>query len=228
MTERLIIDSKTADHTVEFKRPLDLRGSRYVMALKDITLWNSWHNIKKEYNNHTFEYDDGKKIQTKTIPDGNYTVEDLNAYFKSADVDITISISYAVSRFTLEIGEGCAIYLGGSKFHELLGFEPGIHVNTVTGKYLANISRGVDVLEVHCDAIESSRYNDETSNILYSFTPTAPPGALIIEPIIEPIYLPVINTSELRRLRIWITDQNDQPIDVNGQMVRYTLLIKQQ
>jgi hypothetical protein len=227
MTESLLIHSTSADYTVELRRPLDLRGGEYAIALKNISLWNSWHNINEKFNNNTFFYGDGKTMEQKTIPNGNYTVEDLNAYFKSADVDVTISINFAVSRFVLEVAEGCSILLSQEgKLHELLGFDPGIYMSTVTGQYLANISRGVDDLLVHCDVVSSSRYNDRDSDILYTFTPKAPPGARIDIRINEPIYQKVIHTSEIRRLRMRITDQNNQPIDVNGQMVMYVLLFK--
>lgn len=225
--ESIIIDTNTADKTVEFKQPL--KGEGCAIALKNLTLWNSWHNINSKFKNNTFGfecYGEGAgKAKEYTIPDGNYTVVDLNNYFKNVNLDIKLSVNFAVSRFVLEVGKSCVMDLTTSSLHKILGFPQGRYVGTNTGPYLANISRGIDMLFVHCDLISDARYNEGFSNVLYSFTPKAAPGTLIDIHINDPIYHKV-NVGNIRRVRLWITDQNDQIVDLNEQMVVYSLLLK--
>ena len=47
--ESIILHSNKSDFTVEFNQPLDLRGGKYMLALKHVSLWNSWHNISEKY-----------------------------------------------------------------------------------------------------------------------------------------------------------------------------------
>jgi hypothetical protein len=211
---------------VEYNKPIDLRGKQFAIALKKISLWNSWHNISQQYKNNTFDYFDGERTIPVTIPDGNYTAENLNDYFESANIDVKLTINYAVSRFVLEIGELRVFDISKGTLCELLGFKPDEYKGTVTGQHVANISRGVDILLLHCSLISSSRYNEQDSDILFTFTPRIQPGALIDISINEPIYRHGIHTSEIRSIRVWLTDQDNRSIDINHQSMFCEVLIK--
>ena len=61
---------------------LDLRIGEKVIALSNLSIYYTWKNIKSSYNNNTF------KISTPTwndkfeLPDGLYSVSDLQDYFE--------------------------------------------------------------------------------------------------------------------------------------------------
>ena len=226
MIERLLLHAAQADFTTEFHQPLNLRGGNFGMTLKRITLWNSWHNISQKYKNNTFDYYNGQEYVAMTIPDGNYTVRTLNDYFQIANVDVKITINEALSSFDLHVGKEKTFDISKGKLCEILGFEPGIYSDTFTGQHKGNISRGVDIFLVHCDLISSSRYDDGHSDILHRFTPRARPGSLIDINITEPIYIPIMNTSEIRRIRLWLTDQDYKPVELNNHMVFYEILFR--
>ena len=61
---------------------LDLRIGEKVIALSNITIYYTWKNIKSSYNNIKF------KISTPTwndefkLPDGSYSISDIQDYFE--------------------------------------------------------------------------------------------------------------------------------------------------
>ena len=224
----LIINANSSDFTVEFNSPIDLRDGRYEIGLEKLAVWNSWYNICEKFKNNKFGF--AKQSSTGygdfTIPDGNYTVDDLNAYFEAVGIDLKIEVASALSRFELVPGEGCAVDLREGDLYKLLGFDPAVYTGRQLAQHVGNITRDVDVLLVHCDIVVSSRINSDETQVLYAFVPKSPPGALISIDEITPIYQSVVHTSELRRLRIWVTDQDDRPVDFNGQRAVYTLVLK--
>ena len=55
------------------------------IAISQATIPYSWYNITSNYNNNTFGIrwvTTGASTQTFTLPDGFYTVSDLNAYIQ--------------------------------------------------------------------------------------------------------------------------------------------------
>ncbi len=110
--------------------------------------------------------------------------------------------------------------------YKVFGFEPQI-VNQprIESKYKADITRGVDRVLIHCSIVGGTYENSFESDVVYSFVPNVSPGSILdIQPF-HPIYLPLKETT-IRKIRMMITDQNDRPIDLNGQHVDYLLNIR--
>ena len=61
---------------------LDLRFAEKTIALSNLSIYYKWGNIKSSYNNNKF------KISTPTwddefeLPDGSYSVSDIQDYFE--------------------------------------------------------------------------------------------------------------------------------------------------
>lgn len=227
----IILDSnnydKSEDFTVEFKSPIPVNGNSK-LALKSMSMWVSWKNINKD--NNTFKYFDGLVWHTVTIEDGNYTLRELNNFlvklFGTDNPPIKFGIYFATTRFIIHLENGYKIDLTNGKLHELLGFEPKIYENSEqTGKFVANISRGIDDIHIHCDVISGVHYNDFTTDILYSFTPSSPPGSLIKIDEVNPLFAEVNRNHFIYRIRMRITDQNENLIDLNKQRVVYRLIL---
>jgi hypothetical protein len=57
------------------------------VALKSISLYYAWDNISAAQQNNTFSYiwhtSSGTTTHTVTIPDGSYSIDDLNSYLQS-------------------------------------------------------------------------------------------------------------------------------------------------
>ena len=87
-------------------------------------------------------------------------------------------------------------------------------------------------LNLSCDVIEGSYQIDlKKSNqaqegyILYSFSPTVPPGFLIIEDPTNPVYMRCHNNS-LTRINFILTDQSNNLIDLRGEVLAISLFVK--
>ena len=67
---------------LKFTSKLDLRLGEKVVALSNLSIYNAWRNIKSSYNNNKF------KILAPTwnyefeLPDGSYSVSEMQYYFK--------------------------------------------------------------------------------------------------------------------------------------------------
>ena len=68
--------SKTHVLTLKLTGKLDLRIGENVIASPNLSIYYTWRNIKNSYNNNEF------RISAPTLPDGSYSVLDIQDYFK--------------------------------------------------------------------------------------------------------------------------------------------------
>ena len=52
------------------------------MALANLGIYYSWKNIKSEYKNNTFKIPAPTWNDTFDLPDGSYSIENIQDYFK--------------------------------------------------------------------------------------------------------------------------------------------------
>ena len=52
------------------------------MALADLSIYYTWKNIKSEYNNNKFKISASTWNEIFDLPDGSYTIDDIQDYFK--------------------------------------------------------------------------------------------------------------------------------------------------
>src|SRR5215475_11504378 len=80
----LVLESNKNKFDVEYAdNPIPLLGKKEI-GLKGASLWYSWYNINKDFNNNTFKYsaDNGVTWTLLTIPEGNYDTKELNNYLE--------------------------------------------------------------------------------------------------------------------------------------------------
>ena len=51
------------------------------MALANLSIYYTWKNIKSEYNNNKFKIS-ATWSETFDLPDGSYTIDDIQDYFE--------------------------------------------------------------------------------------------------------------------------------------------------
>ena len=74
-------NSKTSKpHKLTYK--LDLRLDKKVIALSNLSIYYTWNNIKSSYNNNKFKISTPTWNEEFTLPDGCYSVSDIQDYFK--------------------------------------------------------------------------------------------------------------------------------------------------
>ena len=61
---------------------LDLRLNKKVIALSKLSIYYTWNNIKNSYNNNKFKISAPTWNEEFTLPDGSYSVSDIQDYFE--------------------------------------------------------------------------------------------------------------------------------------------------
>ena len=74
--------SKPHIFKLKFTDKLDLRIGEKVIALSNLSIYYTWKNIKSSYNNNKFKISVSTWNEEFTLPDGSYSVSDIQDYFE--------------------------------------------------------------------------------------------------------------------------------------------------
>ena len=94
---------------------LDLRSGEKSIALSNLSIYYTWKNIKSSYNNNKFEISAPTWNDKFELPDGSYSVSDIQDYFEyilkkhrenTDDPSIRIYINKTENRITFKIKTG--------------------------------------------------------------------------------------------------------------------------
>ena len=85
----------------------------------------------------------------------------------------------------------------------------------------------INSILVNVDIINGSYVGGSQSPVIYSFFPNVSPGRKIVErPNPSLIYYPV-NRYNVDSIRLWLTDQDNKPIDVRGERVTVRIALRE-
>ena len=229
--------SQSHDFTVRFNPPLEFdKNKKYCVALGSITMSYSWYNVSTDYNNNTLKYsqDSGKTWHTITLPNGNYSYNQLNSYIQSeiesnGHTKDGISIKFVSSFFKvlLSMKSGFQLDLKTGDFRKLLGFEKKIYTTSGYSPKLPDITRSVDNVFIHTNIISDSAVSSNKSDVVYRFSVDNLPLSYPFH--IEPrhLFFNDINTNSIRDLRIYITDELNRPLNLNNIPISLILTVKE-
>ena len=108
---------------------LDLRRGQKTVALSNFSIY-TWKNVKSSYNNNKFKISDATWSEEFELPDGSYTVSDIQDYFEyilkkyGESVDnpsIRIYVNKIENRITFKIKNGYYLELLTPETMKLLG-----------------------------------------------------------------------------------------------------------
>ena len=111
-------NSRTSEYYVlvlNLTDKLDLRRSQKTVALSNLSIHHTWKNIKSSYNNNKFKISAPTWSEEFELPNGSYSVSDIQDYFEyilkkhSDSVDnpsIRIYVNRIENRITLKIKSG--------------------------------------------------------------------------------------------------------------------------
>ena len=135
-------NSKTSEpHILKLKLTdkLDLRIGEKVIALSNLSIYYTWKNIKSSYNNNKFKISASTWNEEFKLPDGSYSVSDIQDYFEyilkkhgenigdnDKDNDknkswVKICINNVENRITFKIKDGYSLELLTKETMKLLG-----------------------------------------------------------------------------------------------------------
>lgn len=224
--------SQNPNHfTIEYNH-FDLDAeSNYEMALVRASMYYSWYNVSSSFSNNQFTVYNGVSDTTYTIPNGFYSVSDLNTQIQTLanTTNIAIVPNFNTHRVTITIAGGFQLKLTNhSGFASLLGFGAVDITSTTTSTQPADITRGINSLMIRTNIVEpNSLENNIQSQILQSFVPNVNPGSLLnLEPK-ERLYLPIRpNSNHIHDITLDLTDNLNRRIELNGEHITYLLHIR--
>jgi len=240
-----ILSGNTTDFTTSISSPIHLdQNKQYEAALLSIDTYNSIPNITDKNNKFKYSNDRGITWKTLTLSKGSYELQAINDEIQrqmiiNGDYDNVkneyyITISANVSELKSIINITNESYLVDFRIENsigpTLGFSsPSSHIGYGYNKSeeIVNITKVNSVL-VNINIISGSNVNGNQSPVIYSFNPNkVSPGYKIDErPNPKLIYYPV-NTLAINSIRIWLKDQNNNPIDLRGETVTISLHLRE-
>jgi len=245
-------DTKS-DFTINLSPPIYLDpNKKYEAALLSISLYNSIPNITEENNKFKYSSDEGKSWKIITLNKGSYELQAINDEIQrqmiiNEDYDaennkfyITLSADIAELKSIIDITN--KKYLVDFNVENCIGPTLGFfREETETSKYfhkkigigynksqnIVDITK-INLVLVNIDIISGSYVNGNQSPCIYSFDPyKVPPGYKLDErPNPTLIFYP-INRTNIHKLRIWLTDQNNKPVDFRGERVTIKIYIRE-
>ena len=208
------------------------------VALYSISMWNSLKNISTNLGNRTLKFSiDGTNFITTQIPEGTYSIEQLNLAVQSLIVSnggvsnkIVLTPNYSTLKTDITIVAPYKLDLTVGNLRNLIGFDSlvlsaGLNI----ASNLTDISNGVVSYSINSNIVssESSFLNGSGSQSLFVFVPNAGPGELIqIQP--NNLLWVKMSSKAISRLQITLTDQDGrQLVDLSQEAVRITLVIRE-
>ena len=181
-------NSKTSEpHIVKLKLTgkLHLRLDKKVSSLSKLSIYHTWNNIKSSYNNNNFKISAPTWNEEFTLPDGSYSVSDIQDYFEyilkkhgenTDKPSIQIYVNKIKNRITFKIKNGCSLELLTKETMKLLGSTRNKTTKDKNGENLPHLEI-TEVVLVHCNMVNNDDQHD--SRVLYTFVPNKSFGSLL-------------------------------------------------
>ena len=226
-------NSKTSEYHVlvlKFTDKLDLRRGQKTVALSNLSISYTWKNVKSSYNNNKFKISAPTWSEEFELPDGSYSVTDIQDYFEyilkkhSECVDnlsLRMYIDRIENRITFKIKNGYCVELLTPETIKLLGSTESKITKDKNGENVPHLEV-VELVLVHCNLVNNDYQQD--SRILFTFVPNRTFRSLLEISPTNHVFLKTFN-SEFQEVKIWFTDQTSKPLELEDK-INITLIIK--
>jgi len=229
-----VVGGLPQDFTTPFGTPMSLNG--YEIAVGSIALSYSWFNISALLGNNLIGYATSISgaITQLTIPDGVYGLSNINSFLQNSIVaaggtgtNIVISANTNTLKTNVNLSGNYVLDLSQGSLWKLLGFSSAQTITTqgLTASPNEPNVTPVNMLLFHCDIVAGSNYNGYNSDILYGYVPVEAPGTVISITPAKPFYVP-IKSNWIQSIRMYVTDNNNNILNLQGQPVTYMLLLR--
>ena len=216
--------------TLKLTDKLDLRRGQKTVALSNLSIYYTWKNIKGSYNNNNFKISAPTWSEEFELPDGSYSISDIQDYFEyilkkqSESVDnpsIRIYVNRIENRITFKIKNGYYLELLTPETMKLLGSTESKITKNKNGENVPHLEV-VELVLVHCNLVNNDYQQD--SRILYTFVPNKTFSSLLDISPTNHVFLKTFN-SECQEINIWFTDQTSMSLEVEDR-INVTLINK--
>ena len=160
-------NSRTSEYyllVLKLADKLDLRRGQKSVALSNLRIYYTWKNIKSSYKNNKFEISTPTWSDTFDLPDGSYSVADIQDYFEyilkkqSENVDnpsIKIYVNKIENRVTFKIKNGYYLELLTPETMKLLGSIESKITKDKNGENVPHLEIAELVL-IHCNIVNNN------------------------------------------------------------------------
>ena len=209
---------------------LDLRRGQKTVALSNLSIYYTWKNIKSSYNNNKFKMSAPTWSEDFELPDGSYSISDIQEYFEYIlkkhcesvnNLSIRIYINRTENRITFKIKSGYYLELLTQETMKLLGSTVSKITKDKNGENVPHLEVVALVL-VPCNLVNNDYQQD--SRIFFIFVPNKSFGSLLEISPTNHVFLKTFN-SEFQEIKIWFTDETSTPLEVEDR-INVTLIIK--
>ena len=216
--------------TLKLTSKLDLRIGEKLIALSNLSIYYTWRNIKSSYNNNKFKISAPTWNDESELPDGSYSVSDIQDYFEYIlekhgeyidEPSVQIYVNKIENRITFKIKNGYSLELLTLETMKLLGSTKNKITKDKNGENVPHLEI-TEVVLVHCNIVNNDYQQD--SRVLYTFVPNKSFGSLLEISPTNHIFLKTFN-SEFQDTEVWFTDQNSKPLEIEGK-INLTMVIK--
>ena len=243
MVQTYIMSGTKSDFTTKYSPPISLDESKqYEAALLSIDLFNSIPNITNLNNVLKYSKDKGitwvtiqldtdsyelsaisNEIQRLMVINGDYDPNADNPYYIAITANLSkLEFIVHISNDSYEIDFNVPNSIGS-----VLGFtNETIGMGYNESPNIVNIIK-VNSILVNLDIISGSYVNGSTSPTIYSFYPNVSLGFKIVErPSPSLVFYPVPR-NEINSMRVWLTDQDNESIDLRGEQITIRICIRE-
>ena len=198
---------------------LNLKHPKKNMALANLSIYYTWKNIKSKYNNNKFKISAPTWNETFDLPDGSYSVDDIQDCFKfiikkhetiTDNSPVQIYPNKIKNRIVFKIKTGCKLELLTPETMKLLGSTKKLVDKDKNGENIPNLEIA-EVVLVHCNLVKNDYQH--ISKVLFTFVPNKKFGQLIN---ISPHAFTMMNTvsTEFSYVEDWFTDQYSKALKI--------------
>ena len=158
-----------------------------------------------------------------------YSVSDIQDYIEYIlkrqvfmdKLSVQIHVNKIEYRVTFKIKNGYSLQLLTSETMELLGSTANKITKDKNGENVPHLEI-TEVVLIYCDILNNDYQQD--SRELYTFVPNKLFGSLLEISAISHIFWKIFN-SEYGEIKVWFTDQNSQPLEIEDR-INLTMVIK--
>ena len=164
-------NSKTSEHNVlvlKLTDKLDLRRGQKTVALSNLSIYYIWKNVKSSSDNNKFKIFAPTWSEEFKLPDGLYSVSDIQDYFEyilkkhSESVDnpsIRMYINRIENRITFKIKNGYYLELLTPETMKLLGSTESKITKDKNGEKVSHLEI-VELVLVRCSLVNNDYQQD--------------------------------------------------------------------
>ena len=209
---------------------LDLRIGEKIIALSNLSIYYTWKNIKSSYNNNKFKISAPTWNDKFELPDGSYSVSDIQHYFEyilknngenNDKASIHIHVNKIKNRVTFKIKDAYSLELLTPETMKLLESTKNKITKDKNGENVSHLEI-TEIVLVHCNIVNNDYQKD--SRVLYTLVPNKPFDSILEISPTNHIFLKTFNL-EYDEIIVWLTDQNSQPLEIEDQ-INLTMVIK--